>query len=149
MFWADGGKIIEHLSFSDTNLTERESYRERTCPCLLSCAMTYALRVSLSRSLHLQCRFSLGLSVCHPPLYVSVSHWITLFSNARLLHVFSSSVHARRLSRCADVLEISTDLLKQAYEMQVLDYTRFLKSTRLFSMMSEAQVIHGQTRSTN
>jgi hypothetical protein len=71
---------------------------------------------------------------------------LTLFSHARWLNVFSSSVNACLLSRCADVLEISTDLLKQANEMQVLDYTRFLKSTRLFSMMSEAQVIHGQTR---
>jgi hypothetical protein len=86
--------------------------------------------------------FLFCLSVTHHCMYLS----LTLFSHARWLNVFSSSVNACLLSRCADVLEISTDLLKQANEMQVLDYTRFLKSTRLFSMMSEAQVIHGQTR---
>ena len=84
------------------------------------------------------------LSVTQHCMYLS----LTLFSHARWLHVFLFFLVCSCMSAvcCADVLEISTDLLKQAYEMQIHDYTRFLKSTRLFSMMSEAQVILRQTR---
>jgi hypothetical protein len=66
-------------------------------------------------------------------MYASVSLSLPV---ARRLHVFCALSF-----RCADVLEISTDVLKQAYEMQMYDYTRFLKSTRLFSNMSEVQVV--------
>ena len=72
-----------------------------------------------------------------PSMYVSVSLPPPLACH---LHVFMHS-----LSRCADVLEISKDVLKQAYEMQVYDYTRFLKSTRLFRNMSEVQVVLTKT----